>query len=105
MARKEIVVHLRADNLIRLRMGHAAALHGRDLRRLSFAGAPHRLRALLPLLGQRPDRRTLRRLAAPEATGAPYALPGRRPDENARRLCGPRIGHAQRRGDRQRAAL
>ena len=38
MVRKEIVMHLLAYNLIRLLMGHAAARHGRDLRRLSFAG-------------------------------------------------------------------
>jgi hypothetical protein len=47
---KEIYLHLLAYNLIRTLMWQAAAMHGRDLHRLSFAGTVDRLNALLPYL-------------------------------------------------------
>jgi hypothetical protein len=50
IVRKEIYMHLLAYNLIRTLMGQAAATHGRDLHRLSFAGTVDRLNALLPYL-------------------------------------------------------
>jgi hypothetical protein len=49
---KEMVMHLVAYNLIRLLMWHAAAQHGKDLHRLSFAGTLHRWRTTMPLLIQ-----------------------------------------------------
>jgi hypothetical protein len=53
---KEIVMHLVAYNLIRLLMWHAAAEHGRDLHRLSFAGTLHRLRDVFCLMLHAPTR-------------------------------------------------
>jgi hypothetical protein len=64
VVRKEIVMHLLAYNLIRLLMWHAAAEHGRNLHRLSFAGTLHRLRATLPLLLQHRAPQNLLRLIA-----------------------------------------
>lgn len=49
---KEIVMHLVAYNLIRLLMWQAAAQHGKDLHRLSFAGTLYRWRTTMPLLIQ-----------------------------------------------------
>ena len=50
MVRKEITMHLLAYNLIRQLMVDAAKEHGRDLHRLSFAGAVQHLDAALPYL-------------------------------------------------------
>ncbi len=50
VVRKEIAMHLLAYNFIRLLMWQAAAEHGRDLHRLSFTGALHRLRIAWPIL-------------------------------------------------------
>jgi len=50
MVRKEIYMHLLAYNLIRQLMACAAAEHGRDLHRLSFAGAMQHIDAVLPYL-------------------------------------------------------
>ena len=50
MVRKEIYMHLLAYNLIRQLMARAAADHGRDLHRLSFAGAVQHIDAVLPYL-------------------------------------------------------
>ena len=50
MVRKEIYMHLLAYNLIRQLMVCAAARHGRDLHRLSFAGAVQHVDATLPYL-------------------------------------------------------
>ena len=47
---KEILMHLLAYNLIRSLMWQAAAEHGRDLHRLSFAGTVDRLNAMSPYL-------------------------------------------------------
>lgn len=49
VVRKEIAMHLVVYNLICLLMWHAAVEHGRDLRRLSFTGTLHRLRAAATL--------------------------------------------------------
>lgn len=46
--RKEIAMHVLAYNLIRLLMWHAAREHDRNLHRMSFTGALHRLRCVLP---------------------------------------------------------
>lgn len=62
---KETVMHLVAYNLIRLLMWYAAAEHGRDLHRLSFAGTLHRWRTTMPLLIQhRSPADTLRLISA-----------------------------------------
>jgi len=50
MVRKEIYMHLLAYNLIRQMMVRAATEYGRDLHRLSFAGAVQHLDAALPYL-------------------------------------------------------
>lgn len=50
MVRKEIYMHLLAYNLIRRLMVRAADDHGRDLHRLSFAGAVQHVEAMLPYL-------------------------------------------------------
>jgi hypothetical protein len=50
VVRKEIHMHLLAYNLIRCLMWQAAEAHGRDLHRLSFAGAVDRLNAVTPYL-------------------------------------------------------
>lgn len=50
MVRKEIYMHLLAYNLIRQLMVSAAIEHGRDLHRLSFAGAVQHVDAVLPYL-------------------------------------------------------
>ncbi len=50
MVRKEIYMHLLAYNLIRQLMVCAAVAHGRDLHRLSFAGAVQHVDAALPYL-------------------------------------------------------
>jgi hypothetical protein len=50
VVRKEILMHLLAYNLIRSLMWQAAAKHGKDLHRLSFAGTLDRLNALAPYL-------------------------------------------------------
>jgi len=59
VVRKEIAVHLLVYNLIRLLMWHAAIQHDRDLRRLSFTGTLHRLRAMIPLMSMIKDARAL----------------------------------------------
>jgi hypothetical protein len=61
---KEIVMHLVAYNLIRLLMWQAARGHGRDLHRLSFTGALHRLRDLFPLVLRAGTRAQKERLVA-----------------------------------------
>jgi len=48
VVRKEIYMHLAAYNLVRVLMWQAAERYGRDLHRLSFAGAVHRLNAVWP---------------------------------------------------------
>jgi hypothetical protein len=50
IVRKEIHMHLLAYNLIRALMWQAAAKHGRNLHRLSFAGTVDRLNAMMPYL-------------------------------------------------------
>jgi hypothetical protein len=50
VARKEILMHLLAYNLIRCLMWQAAVKHGKDLHRLSFAGTVDRLNAIGPYL-------------------------------------------------------
>jgi hypothetical protein len=50
IVRKEIYMHLLAYNLLRALMWEAAAKHGRDLHRLSFAGTVDRLNAAIPYL-------------------------------------------------------
>jgi hypothetical protein len=50
VVRKEILMHLLAYNLIRCLMWQAAAKHGKDLHRLSFAGTVDRLNALAPYM-------------------------------------------------------
>lgn len=50
MVRKEIYMHLLAYNLIRQLMARAAADHGRDLHRVSFAGTVQHVDAVLPYL-------------------------------------------------------
>jgi hypothetical protein len=50
IVRKEILMHMLAYNILRALMWQAAAKHGRDLHRLSFAGTVDRLNALMPYL-------------------------------------------------------
>jgi len=49
IVRKEIAMHLLIYNLVRMVMAEAARRHGRSWRRLSFAGALHRLREAFAL--------------------------------------------------------